>query len=76
VVCLEQSGWVSSGDYPGNKPEWELLVVRFAPPAPGDLEETGRRCDADGMMTTFDCGCDGPRTTAGSVRRFKGGETQ
>jgi choline dehydrogenase-like flavoprotein len=28
VVCLEQGGWVNPGDYPGNKPEWELLIQK------------------------------------------------
>jgi choline dehydrogenase-like flavoprotein len=28
VVCLEQGGWVNPSDYPGNKPEWELLVQK------------------------------------------------
>ncbi|MGF0313350.1 GMC family oxidoreductase [Rhodococcus sp. IEGM1428] len=26
VVCLEQGDWVNPGDYPGNSPEWELLI--------------------------------------------------
>ena len=26
VICLEQGSWVNPGDYPGNKPEWELLT--------------------------------------------------
>lgn len=26
VVCLEQGDWVNPTDYPGNKPEWELLI--------------------------------------------------
>lgn len=28
VVCLEQGDWVSPADYPGNKPEYELLLDR------------------------------------------------
>lgn len=28
VVCLEQGGWLNPGDYPGNKPEWELLIQK------------------------------------------------
>ena len=26
VVCLEQGDWVGAGDFPGNHPEWELLI--------------------------------------------------
>ncbi len=26
VVCLEQGDWVGSADFPGNNPEWELLI--------------------------------------------------
>jgi choline dehydrogenase-like flavoprotein len=25
VICLEQGRWVNSGEFPGDKPEWELL---------------------------------------------------
>lgn len=28
VVCLEQGDWLSPADYPGNKPEFELLLQR------------------------------------------------
>ncbi|MGW4332783.1 GMC family oxidoreductase [Rhodococcus koreensis] len=28
VVCLEQGDWVSPADYPGNKPEFELLLQK------------------------------------------------
>ena len=28
VVCLEQGDWVSPSDYPGNKPEFELLLQK------------------------------------------------
>ncbi|MBJ8344325.1 GMC family oxidoreductase [Antrihabitans sp. YC2-6] len=28
VVCLEQGDWVNPSDYPGNKPEWELLIQK------------------------------------------------
>jgi choline dehydrogenase-like flavoprotein len=28
VVCLEQGDWVSSSDFPTNRPEWELLVQK------------------------------------------------
>ena len=26
VTCLEQGGWVNASEYPGDKPEWELLA--------------------------------------------------
>ena len=28
VVCLEQGDWTSPADFPGNRPEWELLLQR------------------------------------------------
>ena len=28
VVCLEQGDWVAQSDYPGDKPEWELLIQK------------------------------------------------
>ncbi len=28
VVCLEQGGWLSASDYPGDKPEWELAAAK------------------------------------------------
>lgn len=28
VVCLEQGDWPNREDYPGNKPEWELLAAK------------------------------------------------
>lgn len=28
VVCLEQGDWVNASDYPGNKPEYELLLQK------------------------------------------------
>ncbi|HCB02690.1 MAG TPA: GMC family oxidoreductase [Nocardioides sp.] len=28
VVCLEQGDWVTSSDFPTNRPEWELLVQK------------------------------------------------
>jgi choline dehydrogenase-like flavoprotein len=28
VICLEQGDWVSPTDYPGNKPEFELLLQK------------------------------------------------
>jgi choline dehydrogenase-like flavoprotein len=28
IVCLEQGDWMNPGDYPANKPEWELLIQR------------------------------------------------
>lgn len=28
VVCLEQGDWVSSDDFPANRPEWELLIQK------------------------------------------------
>ncbi|MCA9504535.1 MAG: GMC family oxidoreductase [Myxococcales bacterium] len=28
VVCLEQGDWVDRADYPGDKPEWELLAAK------------------------------------------------
>lgn len=28
VVCLEQGGWLNASDYPGDRPEWELLAQR------------------------------------------------
>jgi len=42
VVCLEQGDWVDRADYPGDKPEWELLAAgpwssaSFIRNAPGD----------------------------------------
>src|SRR5512144_87420 len=42
VVCLEQGDWVDRADYPGDKPEWELLAEKpwssasFVRNAPGD----------------------------------------
>jgi choline dehydrogenase-like flavoprotein len=29
VVCLEQGDWTDPADYPGDKPEWELLASRI-----------------------------------------------
>jgi choline dehydrogenase-like flavoprotein len=28
VVCLEQGDWVNPTDFPGNEPEWELLIQK------------------------------------------------
>lgn len=28
VICLEQGDWISPSDYPGNKPEYELLLQK------------------------------------------------
>jgi choline dehydrogenase-like flavoprotein len=34
VVCLEQGGWMSVSDFPGDKPEWELLSQKQWHPNP------------------------------------------
>jgi choline dehydrogenase-like flavoprotein len=34
VVCLEQGGWRSAGEFPGDKLEWELLVEHAWHPDP------------------------------------------
>lgn len=34
VVCLEQGGWMNASDYPGDKPEWELLAQKQWHPNP------------------------------------------
>jgi choline dehydrogenase-like flavoprotein len=34
VVCLEQGGWTDSSEFPGSKPEWELLSSRQWHPNP------------------------------------------
>ena len=34
VVCLEQGDWVNASDYPGDKPEWELLAGKKWHPNP------------------------------------------
>jgi choline dehydrogenase-like flavoprotein len=34
VVCLEQGAWVNPSEYPGDKPEWELLAQKQWHPNP------------------------------------------
>lgn len=34
VVCLEQGDWVNASEFPGDKPEWELLAQRPWHPNP------------------------------------------
>ncbi len=34
VVCLEQGGWTNASDFPGTKPEWELLAQKSWNPNP------------------------------------------
>ena len=34
VVCLEQGGWTDPSEFPGSKPEWELLSSRQWHPNP------------------------------------------
>ena len=34
VVCLEQGDWMNASDYPGDKPEWELLAQKPWHPNP------------------------------------------
>jgi len=34
VLCLEQGDWPDRADYPGNKPEWELLAAKQWSSAP------------------------------------------
>jgi len=34
VVCLEQGDWVNADEYPGDKPEWELLAQKQWHPNP------------------------------------------
>lgn len=34
VVCLEQGDWQNASDYPGDKPEWELLAQKQWHPNP------------------------------------------
>ena len=34
VVCLEQGGWTDPSEFPGSKPEWELLSARQWHPNP------------------------------------------
>lgn len=38
VVCLEQGDWVNAADFPGDKPEWELLAQRKWHPNPNIRE--------------------------------------
>lgn len=42
VVCLEQGDWMNSRDYPGDKPEWELLERK---PWNADPNVRGRTAD-------------------------------
>lgn len=34
VICLEQGGWVNASEFPGDKPEWELLAQKQWHPNP------------------------------------------
>ena len=34
VVCLEQGGWTDPSEFPGSKPEWELLSRQAVAPEP------------------------------------------
>lgn len=42
VTCLEQGDWVNPADYPGDKPEWELIAQKTWNPNPN---VRGRRAD-------------------------------
>jgi choline dehydrogenase-like flavoprotein len=46
VVCLEQGGWTSASDYPGNKPEYELLAQKKWHPNP-NVRERGEDYPCD-----------------------------
>jgi choline dehydrogenase-like flavoprotein len=52
VVCLEQGDWMNSADYPGDKPEWELLEQK---PWNSDPNLRGRAADypIDGSQADF-----------------------
>ncbi|CUR56129.1 putative glucose dehydrogenase [metagenome] len=49
VICLEQGDWVNPGEYPANKPEWELLIQKQWSHDPND-----RRLPADYPINNSD----------------------
>lgn len=56
VVCLEQGGWVGSGDLPGDKPEFELLTRTawaWDPNARGRREDYPLTLETDAPLMMF-----------------------